>query len=198
MYGAKQTGKGRYRLYRTEERAAADEGARLRAHLRGASIRDELRLHYQPIVDLRTGQIVALEALVRWEHPERGLLYPASFIPVAEEMGVIVEIGEWVLDRACNQLRWWREIAPALAVSVNLSARQLHSARLVEEVREAVRLAGIAPSSLVLEVTESILADELVPENLANILITEEDFRLGVPQVDHLRRTGERVLPHGG
>jgi diguanylate cyclase (GGDEF)-like protein len=193
MYGAKQTGKGRYRLYRSEERTAADEGARLRADLRGASIRDELRLHYQPIVDLQTGQIVAVEALVRWEHPERGLLYPASFIPVAEEMGVIVDIGEWVLAQACNQLRWWREVAPALAVSVNLSARQLHSARLVEEVREAVRLAGIAPSSLVLEVTESILADdtaEVILRDLKDlgVRLAVDDFGTGYSSISYLRR----------
>jgi diguanylate cyclase (GGDEF)-like protein len=193
MYGAKQTGKGRYRLYRTEERAAADSGARLRADLRGASIRDELRLHYQPIVDLQTSQIVAVEALVRWEHPERGLLYPAAFVPVAEEMGVIVDIGQWVLEQACAQLRRWRDVAPDLAVSVNLSARQLHSARLVEEVREAIRLAGIAPSSLVLEVTESILADETAEVILRDlkglgVRLAVDDFGTGYSSISYLRR----------
>lgn len=193
MYGAKQTGKGRHRLYRAEERTAADEGARLRADLRGASVRDELRLHYQPIVDLQTGHIVAMEALVRWQHPERGLLYPASFIAVAEEMGVIVEIGEWVLERACSQLRWWRDLSPTLAVSVNLSARQLHSQRLVEEVREAVRQAGIAPSSLVLEVTESILADDAAEVILRalkdlGVRLAVDDFGTGYSSISYLRR----------
>jgi len=193
MYGAKQTGKGRHRLYRAEERTAADDGARLRADLRGASVRDELRLHYQPIVDLRTGHTVAMEALVRWEHPERGLLYPASFIGVAEEMGTIVEIGEWVLERACSQLRWWRDLAPALAVSVNLSARQLHSPRLVEEVSEAVRQAGIAPSSLVLEVTESILADDTAEVILRalkdlGVRLAVDDFGTGYSSISYLRR----------
>jgi len=199
MYGAKQSGKGRYRLYRSEERTAADAGARLRAALRGAAVREELRLHYQPIVSLRTEEVVAVEALVRWEHPERGLLYPTSFIPIAEEMGVIVEIGEWVLEQACSQLRWWHEIAPSLAVSVNLSARQLHSPRLVDQVRDAVRHAAIAPESLILEVTESILADDA-----ADVMLRElkdvgvrhaiDDFGTGYSSISYLRRFPIDVL----
>jgi diguanylate cyclase (GGDEF)-like protein len=193
MYGAKQTGKRRYRLYRSEERMAADEGARLRADLRGVTARDELRLHYQPIIDLRTGEIVDIEALVRWEHPERGLLYPTSFIPVAEEMGIVVEIGEWVLERACNQLRWWREQAPRLDLSVNLSARQLHSDRLVDQVRGALGRSGLHPSALVLEVTESILADDAAESMLrqlkdAGVRLAIDDFGTGYSSISYLRR----------
>ena len=199
MYGAKQSGKGRFRQYRSEERTAADDGARLRAELRGAAVREELRLHYQPIVSLRTDDVVAVEALVRWEHPERGLLYPTSFIPIAEEMGVIVEIGEWVLEQACSQLRWWRELVPSLAVSVNLSARQLHSPRLAEQVREATRRAAIPPDSLILEVTESILADDAAEVMLRElkglgVRLAIDDFGTGYSSISYLRRFPIDVL----
>jgi diguanylate cyclase (GGDEF)-like protein len=193
MYGAKQSGKRRYRLYRSEERTAADEGARLRADLRGVTARDELRLHYQPIVDLRTGDVVDMEALVRWEHPERGLLLPNSFIPIAEEMGIVVEIGEWVLERACRQLRWWREQAPSIDVSVNLSARQLHSERLADQVRGALDRSGLKPSALVLEVTESILADDSAETMLRDlkdigVRLAIDDFGTGYSSISYLRR----------
>jgi EAL domain-containing protein (putative c-di-GMP-specific phosphodiesterase class I) len=199
MYGAKQSGKGRFRQYRSEERTAADDGARLRAELRGAAVREELRLHYQPIVSLRTDDVVAVEALARWEHPERGLLYPTSFIPIAEEMGVIVEIGEWVLEQACTQLRWWRELVPSLAVSVNLSARQLHSPRLVDQVREAIRHAAIPPDSLILEVTETILADDAAEVMLRElkglgVRLAIDDFGTGFSSISYLRRFPIDVL----
>jgi diguanylate cyclase (GGDEF)-like protein len=193
MYGAKQAGKGRHRLYRPDERLAADEGARIKADLRGAVVRDELRLHYQPIVNLQSGDVVAVEALVRWLHPERGLLYPAAFVPLAEEMGIIVQIGEWVLERACSQLRWWQDQMPSLAMTVNLSARQLRSPRIVAQVRRAIRKAGIAPESLVLEVTESLFAGEAAESILrelgaVGVRLAVDDFGTGYSSISYLRR----------
>ncbi len=194
MYGAKQSGKGRYRLYEAAERAAADVGARLRADLRGAVGREELRLHYQPIVDLRTGAVTSVEALVRWQHPKRGLLYPAAFISIAEETGEIIDLGSWVLETACTQLRAWQERMPGLALAVNVSGRQLEDARLVDHVRRALRRSGIDPSSLILEVTETILIAEPAAEAVLRQLkaigvrLAIDDFGTGYSSISYLRR----------
>ena len=112
MYAAKQDGRARYRRYAFEDREAADDHSRLAADLAGAVDRGELRLHYQPIVDLRSGAINGVEALVRWQHPERGLLGPDRFIPIAERTGSIIEIGRWVLDTACRDLKAWQRGRP--------------------------------------------------------------------------------------
>ncbi len=194
MYGAKQSGKGRHRLYEAEERAAADDGARLRADLRGAVGRSELRIHYQPIVDLRTGATTSVEALVRWEHPERGLLPPAAFIAIAEETGAIVEIGAWVLETACRQLRTWQEQMPGLALSVNLSGRQLQDGWLIDEVRRTLQRTGVDPSSLILEVTETILVADPAAEAMLRQLkaigvrLAIDDFGTGYSSISYLRR----------
>jgi len=194
MYGAKQSGKGRYRMYKAEERIAADVGARLRMDMRGAIERDELRVHYQPIVDLRSGAVSSVEALVRWQHPELGLLPPAAFIALAEETGAIVDLGAWVLRTACSQLRVWQERMPGLAISVNVSGRQLQDAGLVEHVRRAIRKSGIDPSTLILEMTESILVAEPGAEAVLRqlkaigIRLAIDDFGTGYSSISYLRR----------
>jgi diguanylate cyclase (GGDEF)-like protein len=194
MYGAKQSGKGRYRVYVAAARVAADVGARLRMDLRGAVGRGELRLHYQPIVDLPTGAIRSVEALVRWQHPERGLLHPAAFISIAEESGAIMDLGSWVLETACTQLRAWQERMPGLALAVNVSGRQLQDPGLVDHVRRALRLSGIAPSSLILEMTESILiaapaAEAMLRELKAiGVRLAIDDFGTGYSSISYLRR----------
>jgi diguanylate cyclase (GGDEF)-like protein len=194
MYRAKQSGKGRYRLYEATERDAADVDARLRADLRGAAGRDELRLHYQPIVDLRTGAVTSVEALVRWQHPERGLLFPATFIPIAEETGGIIDIGGWVLQTACAQLRVWQERLPGLSMAVNVSGSQLQDAGLVGHVRRAIVESGIDPTSLILEVTESILVAEPAAEAMLRQLkaigvkLAIDDFGTGYSSLSYLRR----------
>jgi diguanylate cyclase (GGDEF)-like protein len=194
MYRAKQSGKGRYRLYEAAERDAADVDARLRADLRGAAGRDELRIHYQPIVDLQTGAVTSVEALVRWQHPERGLLFPAAFIPIAEETGGIIDIGTWVLRTACAQLRVWQERMPGLAVAVNVSGSQLQDAGLVGHVRRAIVESGIDPTSLILEVTESILVAEPAAEAMLRQLkaigvrLAIDDFGTGYSSLSYLRR----------
>jgi EAL domain-containing protein (putative c-di-GMP-specific phosphodiesterase class I) len=129
--------------------------------LRRAIDNGELRVHYQPIVALATGQAAAAEALVRWEHPERGRIMPAQFIPLAEETGMIVAIGRFVLHEACAQAKRWQDEGGALrSVHVNLSALELRQDDLIETVRQAIAHAGIQPADLVLEITESQLLED--------------------------------------
>jgi diguanylate cyclase (GGDEF)-like protein len=194
MYGAKETGKSRFHVYAASERAMADEGARLRSDLRTAVDRGELRVYYQPIVDLWTGAATSVEALIRWQHPERGLLAPAAFVPIAEETGAIVEIGGWVLETACVRARAWQAADPDLAVSVNLSGRQLQDPRLIPHVRSALDRSGIAPASLILEVTESVLVADPATESILQHLkelgvrLAIDDFGTGYSSISYLRR----------
>src|SRR6185312_5550166 len=131
--------------------------------LRRAIERGELRLHYQPLVDLTTDRIIGFEALVRWEHPVRGLIPPLSFIPLAEETGLILPIGAWVLETACRQARAWQlafPTDPPLTMSVNLSARQFGQPDLVAQVAAILASTGLPAQSLELEITESVVMDE--------------------------------------
>jgi diguanylate cyclase (GGDEF)-like protein len=130
----------------------------LEATLRDAIREDQLVLHYQPVVSLRSGQVTGFEALVRWEHPVRGLLPPADFIPLAEETGAIVELGDWVLRNACEQAAAWQQSGHRLKVAVNLSARELSDPTLTGRVRQALRTTGLEPGVLILEITETALA----------------------------------------
>ena len=130
--------------------------------LRRAIEREEFRVHYQPKVDVATGECLGVEALVRWMHPTRGLLAPEKFIPVAEETGLIVPLGLYVLKAACLQMRQWHEQYPSdppLTVSVNLSARQFQQTDLVDDAAEALRAAGLDPGALELEITESVVME---------------------------------------
>jgi diguanylate cyclase (GGDEF)-like protein len=149
--------------------------------LRHALTREELRLHYQPLVDLRTGDVVGFEALVRWQHPTRGLVPPLAFIPLAEETGLIVALGRWVLDAACRQAAAWAAAAPRLDgrrtfVSVNLSARQFTQSDLIEDVGRTLARTGLDPDALELEITESVLMDH----SEAGIRTLSEIRNLGV------------------
>lgn len=158
--------------------------------------RKEFVLHYQPQVDVRTGGIVAVEALVRWLHPDRGLVAPAHFIPLAEKTGLIVPLGAWVLADACRQARAWHgQGLPGLRVAVNLSARQLGDGSLVSKVEDAIREAGIEASSLELEITESLVARD--PEQAVRLLrelcasgvrLMVDDFGTGYSSLAHLKR----------
>ena len=200
MYAAKEAGRGQYRQYASEDRAAADDDARLAADLPGAVARGELRLHYQPIVDLRSGAIKGVEALVRWQHPERGLLPPGRFIPVAERTGSIVEIGAWVLDTACGALKTWHLERPDLSLAVNLSGRQLESLTLVGHVRHALRDNGLDPTALILEVTETVLlADPTAVVKLdglkaLGVRLAIDDFGTGYSSISYLRRFPVDIL----
>jgi diguanylate cyclase (GGDEF)-like protein/PAS domain S-box-containing protein len=200
MYAAKEAGGARYRRYAPEDRTAVDDTTRLEAELAGAVSRGELRLHYQPIVDLRSGAITGVEALVRWQHPQRGLLPPGQFIPIAERTGSIIEIGGWVLGTACRALQTWQLLRPGLSMAVNLSGRQLDSPKLVEHVRDALREHVIAPRTLILEVTESVLvADPLAVAKLAQLKalglrLAIDDFGTGYSSISRLRRFPVDIL----
>ncbi len=200
MYSAKRAGKAQFRVYEDGERQSADQEARLRFDLRHAVERDELRLHYQPIVDLQSGEIRSVEGLLRWQHPLRDLLYPAAFIPLAEETGAIVELGAWVLERACADLRTWQRTHPELAVSVNLSGRQLQDPNLVDHVRDVLRASGVPPASLIVEVTESVLVSDPSAEaqlrklKALGIRLALDDFGTGYASISYLRRFPVDVL----
>jgi diguanylate cyclase (GGDEF)-like protein len=204
MYQAKSMGKGRYALFEARMRDAAVERVELASLLRRALDRDELVLHYQPIIDLRSGDVRGLEALVRWQQPDRGLLMPGSFIDIAEETGLIVPIGRWVLREACRQARAWQERFPSdppLSISVNLSARQFTDPRLVSDIAAAIRDSGIPPTSLVLEITESLLVREtdgtiskLRAIRAMGVRLAIDDFGTGYSSLSYLQRFPLDVL----
>lgn len=162
MYQAKSDGKGRHRLFDTSMHSAAMARLELEGDLRRAIDANEFVLHYQPLASLSTGEVVSLEALVRWQHPERGLLPPSEFIPLAEENGLIVDIGRWVLRESCTRANAWQQLHPSLrlTIAVNLSARQLADPLLVHDVTTVLAETGLDPASLVLEITESVLIED--------------------------------------
>jgi len=162
MYQAKREGKGCYRVFRDDMHAAAVERMTLDQDLRGA-IRDRnLSVYYQPIIDTRTGEVISFEALSRWRHPTRGFISPATFIPLAEESGLIIELGRAVLDEACRQTQRWHTsgLGKFPSISVNASRLQLAHPLFIEHVTEALEAAELESGSLIVEVTESVLASE--------------------------------------
>jgi len=165
MYRAKSSGKGKYRVFEPAMHADALARLELDAALRHAVDRDELVVHYQPIVDLADGTTIAVEALVRWQHPECGMVSPGEFIPIAEETGLIVDIGTWVLREACRQVAEWQATAgpdePPLLLTVNVSGRQLSDPGLADLVCTTVAEAGLATGSLILELTETVLMQDI-------------------------------------
>ena len=163
MSRAKEAGRARYEMFDREMHARAVARLRMETDLRLAVERGEFEIFYQPLITLETGRITELEALVRWRHPERGLVPPLEFIPLAEETGLIVPIGTWVLGEACRQMREWQERFPRetpLSVSVNLSVRQFIQPNFVRHVAEVVKASGLDPHSLKLEITESFAIDD--------------------------------------
>src|SRR3990170_8473707 len=162
MYRAKELGKSRCEIFDASMLVAAEERLGLEQDLRRALDRHELELYYQPIVSLSEGRLTGFEALLRWNHPVRGLVSPAEFMPTAEEPGLIVPIGTWVLHEACRQLRSWDQEFPNardLVVNVNLSARQCAHPDLLREVRRVLDDTGVQPSRLKLEITEGVVLE---------------------------------------
>src|SRR5206468_10418505 len=159
MYYAKEKGRNNYQFFSSDMNARAQERLSVENYLRLAVRRNELVLHFQPRMAFGTRELVAVEALLRWQHPRRGLLLPSKFIDVAEDSGLIVPIGEWVLEQACEQARsWQKSLKSDLRVSVNLSVGQLvDGERLVRAVEGALKHSGISPETLELELTESHL-----------------------------------------
>ncbi len=185
-----------YTFFEPAMSAATMERVELENDLRRALERDELRLHYQPIVDLASGRIVGLEALVRWQHPTRGLVPPLSFIPLAEDTGLIIPVGRWVLETACRQARLWMDTLPGsqLVMSVNLSARQFTQADLVEQVGEILAETGLPAHLLELEITESVLMDQSEAGTRAlralrelGVKLVLDDFGTGYSSLSYLK-----------
>jgi diguanylate cyclase (GGDEF)-like protein/PAS domain S-box-containing protein len=197
MYAAKRRGKGRAETYETRMYADIRERLDLEAALRAAIEGHELTLFYQPIVNLKSGGIHGVEALLRWEHPQFGRLLPQHFIPLAEETGLIVQLGSWVLGEACRQLQVWRAAHPqlSLAVSVNISGRQLQGSGLADALRQTLTSSGVEASSVVLEITESVLMQqtEAVLERLQQlkglgVRLAIDDFGTGYSSLSYLQR----------
>ncbi len=196
MYHAKERGKNNYQYYNSALEARALKRLSLESGLRRALEFGELLLHYQPQIDVQTNRIVGFEALLRWQPPESGMISPVEFIPVAEETGMIVAIGEWVLRTACHQAKIWQDtIAPELTISVNLSGRQFREPEIVEHVLAIVDETGIEPHLLDLELTESTLMDnsDIVLNQMsrmreAGMLISIDDFGTGYSSLSYLKR----------
>jgi len=198
MYAAKRAGKARYEFFRPVMHEEALAKFEVQGDLDRGLARSEFVLHYQPIVDLASGVVAGVEALVRWRHPTRGLLAPAEFIPIAEETGAIVPLGTWVLGEACRQTAAWRAADAArvdLWVSVNLSTRQLLEPNIVTAVREALRGSGLEPSALMLELTEGSLmqgitetAGKLRELKELGVRLAVDDFGTGASSLSYLRR----------
>jgi diguanylate cyclase (GGDEF)-like protein len=195
MYRAKELGRSRYELFDEASRLRAMERLELETALRYAVERSELRVHYQPKVALNgTQEVIGFEALVRWEHPERGLIEPADFIPLAEETGLVLAIGEFVLDQALRQIGRWRLSKPDITMSVNLSFRQLEDAGLVPMLRSAITASGTEPAALCLEVSENAVthnADLTVSVIQAlkavGVSLAIDDFGTGYTSLSNLK-----------
>jgi diguanylate cyclase (GGDEF)-like protein/PAS domain S-box-containing protein len=204
MYVAKAMGKGRCEVYHPSMYSAVRERMELETELRHALEEEQFVLHYQPTIDLASGRVVGVEALLRWYHPQRGVMQPGQFIALAEETDLIIPIGRWVLTEACRQLRVWHERHPdssPLTVGVNLSVKQLHHADLADQVRDALLSTGLAPSSLVLEITESVLmhATDTFLERLnelrsLGVQLAIDDFGTGYSSLSYLRWVPVDVL----
>jgi diguanylate cyclase (GGDEF)-like protein len=203
MYKAKGEGKGGYRAFDETMHGAATERFDLKNELLTAIANDEFRLHYQPIMDLTTGRRKAVEALVRWEHPLRGMVSPGSFIPLAEETGAIVPIGRWVLNTACSQVAEWRRSPGSsdLRLCVNVSPSQLGDSTLVSDVSRALKQSGLPPTALVLEITESafLLSDEQLAVTITElaalgVIIALDDFGSGYSSLGYLSKLPIGIL----
>jgi diguanylate cyclase (GGDEF)-like protein/PAS domain S-box-containing protein len=181
MYRAKERGRARYELFDEVMRGRAIARLRVENDLRRALERGELRLDYQPVVSLRDGSIVSVEALVRWDHPDRGVIAPSEFVPVAEENGMIEQIGCWVLDRACRQAARWCNLRPDSApirISVNLSAVQVVKRDLPDTVATVLRATGLDPACLSLEITETVMLRDV--ETLTEVLTALKAIGVGL------------------
>jgi len=197
MYAAKRHGKGRSATYESRMYADIRERLDLEAALRAAIEGNQLTLFYQPIVNLQSGGIYGVEALVRWEHPQFGRLLPQHFIPLAEETGLIVQLGAWVLGEACRQVHAWRQAHAELplSISVNISGRQLQGMGLADALRQTLHSSGVEPSAVVLEITESVLMQQTdaVLERLQQlkglgVRLAIDDFGTGYSSLSYLQR----------
>ncbi len=195
LYDAKAGGRNRYALFQSSMQTASCDRLTLEMDLAEALERQQLFLLYQPTFDLRTESVIGVEALIRWRHPTRGVIPPDEFIPIAEESGLIVPIGRWVLDEACAQASSWHGHGHRIGMSVNVSARQLDDDRLIEDVRRAIGRSGLDPVALTLEVTETTLMRDPEATSRRLVLLKElgvriaiDDFGTGYSSLAYLRQ----------
>ncbi|MCX7620403.1 MAG: EAL domain-containing protein [Acidimicrobiales bacterium] len=196
MHQAKERGRGRSEVFDTFMRTRAVERHQLETALRRAVARRQLQVHYQPIVDLRTGRISGVEALVRWKHPTRGLLYPSTFITIAEETGLIVTLGAWIFDAACCEVAHWADLHPEqrdLDVHINLSARQLSEQSLTDDIANVLAATPVDPRHVHVEITESVLVRDIETTReliarlkVLGLQIAIDDFGTGYSSFSHL------------
>ena len=195
MYEAKASGRAGYQIFDPAMKSAATKRIGLRSDLDRAIEEKQFTLAYQPIIDLKSGRLKGAEALLRWHHPELGAISPAEFVPIAEQSGRIVEIGQWVLEEACRTAALWQAAKTTLTINVNVSAIQLRDTRLVERVESALSATKLAPDRLTLEITETAMMDS--PETTAEILkdlrrlgvrIAIDDFGTGYCSLAYLKR----------
>ncbi|MEH2338295.1 EAL domain-containing protein [Nostoc sp.] len=205
MYCAKSLGKARYEVFDPKMHESASLLLELETALRSALLKQkEFSLNYQPIISLTTGKIIGFEALIRWHHPERGLISPEDFIPLAEETGMIISIGQWVLYEACHQMHIWHKQFPTslpLTISVNFSGKQITQPDVFKEVKHILQETGLKPSSLKLEITETLLMDNF---ELATIVLSQltalnvelhmDDFGTGFSSLSYLHRLPIKTL----
>jgi diguanylate cyclase (GGDEF)-like protein len=203
MYQAKALGKGRHQLFAPSMHAEVLDRLQLKDELASAIDNGELRLAYQPLVALDSGDVRGFEALLRWEHPRRGTLAPAAFVPLAEESGLIVAIGRWVADEACRQAARWLELFPGrpLTMSINLSPRQFQQTGLADDLRATLERHRLPPEALVLEITEGTLAEDpestiasLAAVRSLGVRLAIDDFGTGYSSLSYLRRFPVDIL----
>ncbi len=201
MYRAKETGRNNYQFYSKEMGDRAVRRLSLESGLRRALERGQFELHYQPIVDVDTGRAVAAEALVRWRHPQRGLIAPGEFVGLLEETGLIEPVGAWILRTACCEAKAWTGVAGTCSVGVNISGRQLVAPAFLDTVLDALRQSGLAAERLVVEVTETFLmhtidvaVETLKALSAQGVRIAIDDFGIGYSSLSYLKRLPIDVL----
>ncbi len=202
MYHAKERGRNNFQLFEAEMNLKAVERQSVEGSLRSALERNEFLLYYQPKVNLNTGEITGIEALIRWEHPDRGLVLPAQFVPIAEDCGLILEIGRWVLREACRQARAWQDAGlPHTHISVNVSPVEFRGNGFVKGVRTILLETGLEAQYLELELTEGVLMEDVI--STASVLqelkkmgvqLAVDDFGTGYSSLSYLRHFPIDVL----
>jgi EAL domain-containing protein (putative c-di-GMP-specific phosphodiesterase class I) len=202
MYRVKESGRGRYMFFEENMNREIVHRVEMETDMRRAFERNEFVLHYQPQIELQTGKIVGVEALIRWNHPTQGLILPQQFIPLAEECGLIERLGEWILRTACEQYRAWclQDLSPG-SIAVNISSRQFMREDLADTIRKIIDETGISPAELQLEITESLLLDERINANSVfrsleamGVHLAIDDFGTGYSSLSYLKRFPVGIL----